>query len=69
MIKVSSDSRPKKREGEVIPEAANVMKPCSELNLGARVDLEWVLFCFEVCGWGLRKAVGCDCGAGEGMSR
>jgi len=30
-----------------VPEAAKVMKPCSELNLGARADLQWVLFCFE----------------------
>ena len=34
MIKVSSVSRPKKPEGtDVHPDAAKVMKPCSELNL------------------------------------
>jgi hypothetical protein len=49
--------------------AANVMKPCSELNLGATVDLEWVLFGFGGCGLGLRKAVGWYGGVAEGMGR
>ena len=31
-------------EGTRKPEAAKVMKPCGELNVGARLDLEWVLF-------------------------
>jgi hypothetical protein len=50
LIKVSSVSRPKNWKEEEVLDAAKVMKPCSELNLGARVDLEWVLFCFEGCG-------------------
>ena len=32
---------------KVLLDAAKVRKPCSELNLGAKVDLKWVLFRFE----------------------
>jgi len=39
LIKVSSDSRPKNVEEEEVLEAAKVMKPGSELNLGGELGL------------------------------
>ena len=40
LLKVSSVSRPSMREGrQMIMEAAKVMKPRGELNLGANPDL------------------------------
>jgi hypothetical protein len=51
-------------------EAAKVMKPCSELNLGGKVDLlQWVLFCFEGCSLGFGKEVRWFAGAAEGVGR
>jgi hypothetical protein len=39
-------------------DAAKVMKPCSELNLGGKIDLQWVLFCLEGCDMGFKEVVG-----------
>ena len=36
-------------------EAAKVKQPCSELNLGGKVGLQWVLVYFEASGLRLSK--------------